>query len=89
MGTSLMFQSSIRRGAGPSFLLAVLLCLVVAGCSGSSSPGSLEGVADSPEGKASASIPVPPAPAPSSEADSLGLTVVFASNIDGEIEPCG
>ncbi len=89
MGTDSRVQPSIRSGTRPSLLLAALLCLAVAGCSGSSSSGSLDGVAESSEEKASVGASVPSGQAPSSEAGSLGLTVVFASNIDGEIEPCG
>jgi hypothetical protein len=50
---------------------------------------SLDVVAESSEDKASAGASVTSEQDPKSDGASLGLTVVFASNIDGEIEPCG
>jgi len=89
VGTSLRSQFRVFSGACALLLLGAFLCLAAAGCSGSSSSVSPEEAPESSEEEAKSGAPATSEQARSSEAEPAGLTVVFASNIDGEIEPCG
>jgi hypothetical protein len=89
VGTSRRLQFRVRCGAYASLLVGAFLCLSAAGCSGSSSSVSPEGAPESSQEKAKPEPSATSDQARSPDATPEGLTVVFASNIDGEIEPCG